>query len=271
MTKNWYQFNYTITSTLCSVSLFFIWWQKTGCFHYYCTQKTIYFINQRQKVLTTSLSTIWENTDVCAKQYTCDSALYLTSVMSQCYSIIFDRGISAPGHGKEVVDGLNYVYKRYIYQLMSTVKLPGSNIFDSQIQIHTGTPKYDASLAKEFQKNLTKNHRKDGIIDQGKHKNYSWKENGQTDSIMFRIMMLLKTNMWKFIVTQLNHQNYHFVAHIKNLMAQRGWVSIIICVWSKTKYGYMCNSPYTICLCCMYINSRQTLDIWYTTIWTRAL
>ena len=33
------------------------------------------------------------------------------SVMSQTYSIIIDRGISAPGHGEEVVDGLNAVDK----------------------------------------------------------------------------------------------------------------------------------------------------------------
>ena len=70
------------------------------------------------------------------------------SVMSQCYSIIIYLGISAPGHGKEVLDGINSVGKRYMYQLMSTIKLPGSNIFDSQIQMHTGTQKYDASLDK---------------------------------------------------------------------------------------------------------------------------
>ena len=61
------------------------------------------------------------------------------SVMSQTYSIIIDRGISSPGHGKEVVDGLNYVDKRYIYQLMSKVQLPGSVRFDSQIKMHSGT------------------------------------------------------------------------------------------------------------------------------------
>ena len=37
------------------------------------------------------------------------------SVMSQCYSGIIVWGKSAPGHGKEVVDGLNYVDKCYIY------------------------------------------------------------------------------------------------------------------------------------------------------------
>ena len=89
-----------------------------------------------KKVLITSLITIWENTDGCDEQYRFASALYLLSVMSQCYSIIIDLGISAPGHGKEVVDGLNAVNKRYIYQLMSKVQLPGSVIFDSQIKMH---------------------------------------------------------------------------------------------------------------------------------------
>ena len=46
------------------------------------------------------------------------------SVMSQCYSIIIDRGISVPGHGKEVVDVLNAVDKQDIYQLMYNVQLP---------------------------------------------------------------------------------------------------------------------------------------------------
>ena len=70
------------------------------------------------------------------------------SVISQTYPIIIDRGISAPGHGKEVVDGRNAVDKRYRYQLMSKVQLPGSVRFDSQIKMHTGTENKDVSLAK---------------------------------------------------------------------------------------------------------------------------
>ena len=69
-------------------------------------------------------------------------------MLSQTYSIIIDRGISAPGHGKEVVDGLHAVDKRYIYQVMSKVQLPGSVRFDSQIKIHTGTENKDVSLTK---------------------------------------------------------------------------------------------------------------------------
>ena len=70
------------------------------------------------------------------------------SVMLKCYSFIIDCGISAPGHGKYVFDGLNTIDKRCIYQLMSNVQIPGSHIFDSQILIHSITQNKDVSLDK---------------------------------------------------------------------------------------------------------------------------
>ena len=78
-----------------------------------------------RKVLESSLSTIWENTVGCADQYRCESALYLMPVLSQCYLVINDRGISKTGHVKELVNGLNAIEKRYINQLMSNVQLTG--------------------------------------------------------------------------------------------------------------------------------------------------
>ena len=112
--------------------------------------KQLISLLKNKQVLTSSLSTIWENTDGCAEQYRCASSLYLMSVMSKTYFIIIDRGIIAPEHGKEVADGLNSVDDRYIYQLMSKVQLPGSGSFDSQIKMHTGTENKDVSLAKEI-------------------------------------------------------------------------------------------------------------------------
>ena len=124
--------------------------------------------------MTTQFSKIWENTDGCAEQFRCASALYLMSVMSRCYSIIIDRGIFSRGHGKEVVDGLNAVDKSYIYiyiyQLMSNVQLPGSNICCSYMQIHTGNQNNDVSFVKKFQQHLTKGHLKNCVFDQGKSK-----------------------------------------------------------------------------------------------------
>ena len=55
-----------------------------------------------------------------------------------------------------------------IYQLMSKVQLPGSVRFDSQIKMHTGTEKKYISLAREFKDHLEGEHRKNGVIDQGK-------------------------------------------------------------------------------------------------------
>ena len=69
-----------------------------------------------------------------------------------------------------MVDGLNAIDKHYMYQLMCNVQLPGSKTFDSQIIMHSCTPKTDASLDKEFQKNISREHRKYGIIDQGKYR-----------------------------------------------------------------------------------------------------
>ena len=65
-----------------------------------------------------------------------------------------------------MVDGLNAFDKRYIYQLMSKVQLPGSARFDSQIKIHTGTENKDASVAHEFKNHLEEEHRQNGAIDQ---------------------------------------------------------------------------------------------------------
>ena len=55
-----------------------------------------------------------------------------------------------------MVDGLNAVDKRHIYQFMSKVQLPGSVRFDSKIKMHTGTENKDVSLAQEFKDHLEK-------------------------------------------------------------------------------------------------------------------
>ena len=47
---------------------------------------------------------------------------------------------------------------------MSTVQLPGTIRFDSQMQMQTGTKNVYVSLAKESQQHLKNKHRKDDII-----------------------------------------------------------------------------------------------------------
>ena len=57
-------------------------------------------------------------------------------MLSQSYNIIIDSVISAPGHEREVVDGLNYTVKIYLFQIISTVQFPGTNLINTQMQIH---------------------------------------------------------------------------------------------------------------------------------------
>ena len=132
-------------------------------------------LSKKQKVLTSTLSAIWENTDHCVEQYRCASAIYLMSVFPQCHSIIIGQGISAPVHIKEVVDGLNAIDNHYIYQLISNVQLPVSKTLYSRILMHSCTQNNYINLAKQFQKHLSNDHRKHVVIDQGKYRKRSIK------------------------------------------------------------------------------------------------
>ena len=92
--------------------------------------KHIIELLKQRNILYSELSTLWENTDGCAENYRCDAALYLMSMLSQAFSVIIDRGISAPRHIREVVDEL---------QLIPTVQLPGAKGYHTQVIMHTGT------------------------------------------------------------------------------------------------------------------------------------
>ena len=88
--------------------------------------------------------------------------------MLQVFFIIIDRVISAPLHVIEVFDGINAIDKRFLFQLISTVQLPGAKGYNIQMVMHTGTRTSDVSLANEFQKHLSNAALKHGVIYQGK-------------------------------------------------------------------------------------------------------
>ena len=58
--------------------------------------------------------TILESTDRYCKQYRCGAALFFKSMISTNFNIIVDRMIGAPGHEKDVVDGINACDKIYL-------------------------------------------------------------------------------------------------------------------------------------------------------------
>ena len=118
---------------------------------------------KKRKRLCTVIITIWENIDTCAENCICATSLYLLSVLTQSFNIINERGINALGHIREVVDGLNSAYKRFIFQLMSTVQLPGINRFDTQMELYAATQNTYVVLVLEFQKHLSNASPNQGI------------------------------------------------------------------------------------------------------------
>ena len=64
--------------------------------------------------LVSGMSTVWEDTDGCANKYRCALTIYLMTVLSSSYGIIMYHAMNPPGHGKNVVDGLNATDKHYL-------------------------------------------------------------------------------------------------------------------------------------------------------------
>mmetsp|Transcript_39227 Transcript_39227/g.95297 ORF Transcript_39227/g.95297 Transcript_39227/m.95297 type:complete len:477 (-) Transcript_39227:173-1603(-) len=110
----------------------------------------------------------WEDTDGCSKQYRCGNALYLLSLLACTYSITIDRAIGAPGHGKEVVDGLNAVDKRYLTVNMRFIHHPEVDD-DNQGKMIANTMKGDekVSLAEECARLCSCESRVDGVKSEG--------------------------------------------------------------------------------------------------------
>ena len=69
------------------------------------------------------------------------------------YNIIIDRGIVAPGHVREVVDGIN-TKKRFIPILLTNLQLPITSGYDTQMSMHTTKHKYDIILSIYFKNSL---------------------------------------------------------------------------------------------------------------------
>jgi hypothetical protein len=109
-----------------------------------------------QRIIT-GKSTIMEDTDGCAKQYRSATALYLLSMLALQFNVVIDRAVGAPGHGKDVVDGLNAVDKRFLRNAMFRILNPEETSTNNSMQSHSATSHATFSFAEEC-RNLLQNH-----------------------------------------------------------------------------------------------------------------
>jgi hypothetical protein len=107
---------------------------------------------------------VLDDTDGCAKQYRSATALYLLSLIAVTHRIVYDRPIAgAPGHGKDEVDGLNAVDKRYNAEKMSLVVTPEANKSSSQSPPEGMVEGVSKSIAEEAGRLCSNMARTEGV------------------------------------------------------------------------------------------------------------
>jgi hypothetical protein len=112
---------------------------------------------------------ILDDTDGCAKQYPSATALYLLPLITVTYRIAYDRAIGAPGHGKDKVNGLNAVDKRYITEKMSLVVTPEANESSKRVAPEAMVEGVSKSIAAEAARLCSDITRIEGVKSKGKY------------------------------------------------------------------------------------------------------
>ena len=74
----------------------------------------IHFLKKKSGLLVSSMSTVWLETNGCAKQYMLYLATYLMTVISSLYGIIMYGEILAYVNGNNVVDVINATVKLFL-------------------------------------------------------------------------------------------------------------------------------------------------------------
>ena len=87
------------------------------------------------KLITGSI--LYDETDGCGNQYYCGTAIYLLIVLVLQYGIVIDRAIGDPGHGKDIVDGLNATDKHFLQGKMCIIGSPEANDGKKRMAAHS--------------------------------------------------------------------------------------------------------------------------------------
>jgi hypothetical protein len=109
------------------------------------------------------------NTDGCTAQYRSFRALFLLSMLAFRFQIIIDRAVGAPGHGKDEVDRLNAVDKRYLQSKMRLTETAGADESDHKMKSYAMVENENFSLAEECHRILTDQTWVDGVKGDAKH------------------------------------------------------------------------------------------------------
>jgi hypothetical protein len=95
--------------------------------------------------------------------------LYLLSLLSAVHNIVIDRAIGAPGHGKDIVDGLNATDKRFLASKMRMIGLPEGSDAENRMAAESMVEGTSKSLAVECARLLSASTRNEGMKSHAKY------------------------------------------------------------------------------------------------------
>ena len=103
------------------------------------------------------------------------------------YDVVIDKYVSAPGHGKSIIDGLNAVEKYYLRRVMCMSDSMYSDNAQRRMNAHSMTETASQSFAEECVRLCSQSDRANGVFDSIKNEG---KEN--TGKLTTRIYHLHK-------------------------------------------------------------------------------
>ena len=109
------------------------------------------------------MSTVMEETDGFTKQYSCDMAIYLTTVLSYLYGIIIECAINAPVRVNNFVGGLNSTDKHYLEEQMKFLDKSERNDISKITILTIASKDISVNVSEQFLQILTNNDRWNGI------------------------------------------------------------------------------------------------------------
>jgi hypothetical protein len=145
-------------------------------------------------------STEWQDTDGCGKQYRCGTALYLLSLLASPKHVVIDRAIGAPGHGKDIVDGLNATDKRFLKGKMCLIGSLEANNSAHRMVAHSMVEGASKSLAEECARLCSDEARTSGVkgsLKSEKRETNSKYHVQQAETVKFRDLKMEVTGLPK--------------------------------------------------------------------------
>ena len=107
---------------------------------------------------------IVDRTDGCQDQYRKATAMKLLCTLAMRYRCVIDRSIKAPGHGKDLVDGLNAVDKNFIAVKLQSTQGCDEATNDRKMRPEAMIEGKEHSQAAECVRLLSDDSRKDGVV-----------------------------------------------------------------------------------------------------------